>query len=250
MSSISLNVLPKRIAQFLAVTVVWLILMSFLVSVMNIGVATGDNITAKEKAANNVVRIFTDFFFVNKEGNLPSWYSGTALLFTSAIIMVIALLKRQANDGYKWHWFILSLIFFYLAVDESAQIHEAINQSLRVFGDSSGFLHFLWIIPAGILTVIFALAYLRFLFHLPPRQRVLFIIAGVMYVTGALVLESVAGYIIEQLNRPGSFLEIVSIHLEELLEMLGIVVFIYALLTYLHTITNGAFQINVTTKDE
>ena len=42
------------------------------------------------------------------------------------------------------------------------------------------------------LALIFTLLYLRFLFHLPPRIRNLFILAGVCYVGGAVIVEAIS----------------------------------------------------------
>lgn len=84
-------------------------------------------------------------------------------------------------------------------------------------------------------------AYLRFFFHLPTRQRLLFFVAGALYVGGALILEMLSAFYVDlyggQNNMTG--LQIVAIHAittaEETFEMLGVIVLIYALLTYLRS---------------
>ncbi len=83
--------------------------------------------------------------------------------------------------------------------------------------------------------VIFALAYLKFLLNLPPRIRDLFIIAGLTYVSGALLIEAISA---DQwyLNDGTSLLYSSIGSLEELCEMLGGVVFIYALLLHIEQV--------------
>jgi hypothetical protein len=78
------------------------------------------------------------------------------------------------------------------------------------------------------------LAYFRFVFHLSKKNRFLFIVAGGLYVGGALGLELVNGLYTETYGNDNlihSFL----INIEEILEMLGILVFIYGLLSILST---------------
>src|SRR2546430_2508277 len=41
-----------------------------------------------------------------------------------------------------------------------------------------GLLYYAWVIPGAVCTVIFAMAYVRFLMHLPPKTRWLFTMAG------------------------------------------------------------------------
>lgn len=83
-----------------------------------------------------------------------------------------------------------------------------------------------------ILAVIFALAYLKFLAHLPTKTRNLFILAGALYIGGALGLEIMAGHQ-ESLDTYNELLYKLFTTLEELWEKLGVLVFIYALLTYM-----------------
>ena len=82
----------------------------------------------------------------------------------------------------------------------------------------------------GILTLAFGLLFLRFLRQLPPRIGKLFVLAGTLYVTGALGMEIVGGFIVrDPHNLTRVFVNLV----EEVLEMAGVVVLIRALLLYL-----------------
>ena len=76
------------------------------------------------------------------------------------------------------------------------------------------------------------LAYLKFVWALPKRTRLHFIMAGVIFLTGALGIEMLGA---READIYGYYTVIYSFlySLEEMLEMLGIVLFIYALLSYL-----------------
>jgi hypothetical protein len=60
----------------------------------------------------------------------------------------------------------------------------------------------------------------------------LFLLAGAIYVSGALGMESIGAYIGDVISFNTKAYWLVSIF-EELLEMFGVVVFIYSLLSYI-----------------
>ena len=77
------------------------------------------------------------------------------------------------------------------------------------------------------------LAYLPFVWKLPARTKWLFILAGMIYLNGALGLEMVGGYLMKIYGKDSSQYVIETIA-EESLEMLGILIFINALMGYLN----------------
>ena len=206
---LKLSISPKRVAQALLLIIIALVLAS------TIGRLTGHE------------RIF----LLNAEANIPTWYSSTALLISAILLAFITWVKRETADPYWRHWFFLVLIFFYLAVDEAATIHESLNELQEILG-TSGFLRYAWIIPAGIGVIILTILYWRFLFSLPVRTRTLCFIAGGLFIGGALGLEAVGGFLSERYAN-NSLPHILVTTTEETLEMLGVAVFIYALLDHL-----------------
>jgi len=172
------------------------------------------------------------FVDLGSEGNLPTWYSSAALLLASALLAVIALHKRRAGAPYERHWAVLALIFLGLSIDEAAQIHEMTIKQLRALVGGHGLLHFTWVIPGAAFTITTALAYMRFLKDLPPGTRLGFLAGGAMFVGGALGAEMIGGYLLETYGRHSVAYAVVKT-VEETLEMLGIVVFIHALTSYI-----------------
>jgi hypothetical protein len=79
--------------------------------------------------------------------------------------------------------------------------------------------------------VLLGLVYLKFLFRLPKKTMVNFIVAGVVYVGGALGVELIGGRYREMQGINFTYKMIATV--EESLEMLGVVMFIRALLLYL-----------------
>ena len=170
-------------------------------------------------------------FSVNQEQNIPTLYSSLALAFCSVLLFVIAQFKFQAKGRYINHWRFLSLTFIYLAIDELTEIHEAASNPLHDLG-INGFFHNAWLIPAAFVLLIFGLSFLSFLFHLPKRIRYLFVFAFCVYLSGAFVTELFTGYYAFLHGRENTGYVLFTT-VEETLEMLGIVAFIYALLIYI-----------------
>jgi len=148
------------------------------------------------------------------------------------MLFLIASIRKRAGDRYALHWRVLSIIFLYLSVDEAASIHELAIGPLRSALNTSGIFYFAWVIPAAALVLLFVLAYLRFLAHLPGKTRRLFLLAGIIYVSGALGMELVGGYQTDFYGRENMVYALIA-NTEEFFEMMGVVVFIYALLSYM-----------------
>lgn len=116
-----------------------------------------------------------ELFDVYGEGNVPTWYSSSALLLCSMLLAVISIGERQVSDrGYVLHWRGLAGIFLLLSLDETAQLHDKVDAALDRVYDFGGFLTYAWVIPAAALLFILMLTYLGFLAHLPARIRCFF----------------------------------------------------------------------------
>jgi hypothetical protein len=165
-------------------------------------------------------------------------------LFCSILLAVIAAAAKNAGERGYLYWAGLSAIFLYLSADEGAEIHERFlplgRLMLNTIGLSpTGALARAWVVPAVLVTLIFVLVYLRFLFGLQSRTRRLFFAAGIIFLGGAVGVEMLTGL---YLNTYGgaqsvallqSAIRIMLPHMEELLEMLGVVLLAYALMSYI-----------------
>ncbi|MGB3266659.1 MAG: hypothetical protein WBA89_22175 [Microcoleus sp.] len=219
---------PGTITQFLLRVVTCLVVISFL-SQMAAYLLPGVS------PDNYLVRAFG----VDSERNIPTAYSALALLFCSFLLGTIAYVKNLDSCRYKNYWKVLSFIFVYLAADEAGQLHEKLILPMRTMLNATGILYFTWVVPIGILVVIFLLSYTKFLFHLPVPTRKLFVAATALYIGGALGMELVGAYRSSTAGEDNILYQII-VTIEESLEMLGIVVFIHALTSYIKTSLGGA----------
>ncbi|MEL6776996.1 MAG: hypothetical protein AAFO06_07045 [Cyanobacteria bacterium J06597_16] len=184
-------------------------------------------------------------FYLGTDASLPTWYASLALLFSALLLSLIATKKR--NQPYAAHWQWLAIIFYGLSIDEVAVIHERVGdafastslddtltQLLAFTRLPEGFFHYSWVLLAIPVMSIFFLSYLRFVLRLPQQTKVLFILAAFIFLTGAMGLETFAGYQ-SYLSGNKTWAYILLTHVEEFLEKVGIIIFIHALLQYIST---------------
>ena len=183
--------------------------------------------------SNNGSEIIPHYFNFDRESNFPTLYSALTLGFCSYLLYIIAAVKkfRQADARY---WKALSFIFLYIAVDEACTIHELLIPILQGAFNTKGIFYFAWVIPALFLLLIFLFIFRQFIQNLPTKTRLMFILAGSVYVGGAIGMEMIGGYIADTYGF-NTFAYGMAARIEELLDMLGILIFINQLLIYLQS---------------
>ncbi len=179
------------------------------------------------------------FFSLSYEENLPTWFSSGLLLACALVLASIAVAKREARAPYVGHWWGLAAAFLYISLDEIVQLHEHAS----AWFDVGGVLYFSWVIPGAIVVALFALSYWGFLAHLPRSVRHRFVLAGAIYVGGALGLELPLGYWTERAGNDNLTYGMIDL-VEESLEMIGASLFLYSLLQYLAA-PSGVVRISV-----
>lgn len=166
----------------------------------------------------------------DSETSLATFYSSLLLLLAAALLYFIYYYTKGSTNK-NISWLLLSIIFLYLSIDESVAIHEKFMLLIREEYNLSGFLYFSWVIPYGILLIIFSIYLIPFLLKLESKTRNLFIISGVVFVFGALGIELFEGKHFEIHGKDMVFEILYTI--EESFEILGVSLFIYALLRYI-----------------
>ena len=126
------------------------------------------------------------------------------------------------------------VLFVFLSVDEFVSIHETLSSNMYHMLNASGLLFYTWVVLYFVAIVILGLVYLRFMINLPTKTRNLFIFALLLFVSGALGVEMLEGRYVEMYGRT-PFFHLFLITLEEILEMVGLVVFIYGLGSYINS---------------
>jgi hypothetical protein len=219
-----INVSPNKVARSLAILVL---------GIGVVGTAAEFLRQATESWSHRGLAQLAGKFELDAELSFPAWYSSVAILACSGLLAVIALAERRARSRYAAHWLGLAVIFLLMSIDELAAVHEMFIVPMRRHFGASGLFHYGWVVPALFFVACFGIAYVRFVFlHLDARARLRFIAAGLIYVGAALGLELVEGPVDVYFGLQ-SVPARAAVAVEETLEMLGIVVFLFALLSYI-----------------
>ena len=168
-----------------------------------------------------------DVVNMDRELNLPTLFS-TLLLLTCAFLLR-RLSTIQSNDNAA-DWTLLSRIFVFLALDEALQIHE-----ILIFPGLRHQIHpalaSTWVIPYGLIALGLLWRLRQFLTALPAKTCTSFLKAGSIYLTGAIGMEMVGSFAVRSgLIRLHSFWYGAITGLEETLELVGLILFLYALM--------------------
>lgn len=172
-------------------------------------------------------------FNVDREQNVPTYFTVLLMLLAALLLGVIAVLQRKQRAPHVSKWAILSFGFVLMAYDEAFQVHETLNRPIRaLMGDGNlGLFFFAWVIPGLAVVVILGLFFVRFLRYLPATTRRAFLMAATLYLGGAIGAELIGGRHVE-LHGLGNWTYRIIATIEETLEVAGLVVFIRALLKY------------------
>lgn len=216
---------PKRVAQVLTA-------IAFLLALASITGQIFRYFLGRERLLGLV-----SLFNMNYENNIPTVYSALLLLLSSTLLVLIALGKQQIRNRFTTHWWTLAILFLYLSFDELFEIHESINSSLgkelQLWQAGS------WDILNPILISVIVLAYTKFFLHLPPKIQRLFLASGSLFVLGAVGIELLSKWYFSNIYNQVLFMAEVVTTVEELLEMVGIIIFIHTTLIYIGSYLGG-----------
>ena len=175
---------------------------------------------------------FIRLFDLNQEANVPTWFSSVLLAMCALLLALIAVAKRTSSDRWFLHWAALGVIFALMSLDEIASVHERFMEPLKSAFELGGLLTNAWVLLAFVFLPVLLLIYFRFLLMLPRRSLGLFLLSAAVYLGGVVGVEMFSGamkstYGFDSLNFA------LMTTLEEALEMIGLALFIHALLDYM-----------------
>ena len=139
-----------------------------------------------------VPRLIIKLLDFNLEANLPTYFSSLILLMNGILLALIGARYKNLKEKY-WHWLGLAAIFVFLSLDEMIQIHEQLRAPMEALLNTTGIFYFAWFIPYILITLIIGVAYFKFMMRLPKRILKFFIIAAVLFISGAVVMEAISG---------------------------------------------------------
>lgn len=179
-----------------------------------------------------------DTFYVDKENNVPTWFSSIQILFAAALTALVAVHAYSRGDAFRRHWAVLAVILVFLSLDEVASLHERTMGPLqRLLGHvPHGAFAPTWLILGIAFVAVVGFSFLRFFLALRRAEQVHLSAAAVIFLSGAIGGEMAAGILFlpegldSFLNFEETFGYVILTQTEELLEMTGILVFVDFLL--------------------
>lgn len=181
-------------------------------------------------------------FHFNLENNLPTLFSGIQLWIGSLLALSIAFHTRATNSGQHRHWFAIAAILAYIGIDDVASIHEHVDLLMMARMETTGLIHWPWVIPYAILAFLIIIFFIPFFLKLPNMTKLLFATAAAMFLCGAIGCEMLGASHAEN-NGEGTLHYAILSTIEESLEMLAVMTAIAGLLHYM---TNYTSNLSVT----
>ncbi len=171
-------------------------------------------------------------FDLNGEGNLAAWYESFLLLCCAFILLALASHFRSQAAPLAHRWVALAAFFGFLAVDETAQLHDMFTGPLRRGLEIDfGIFYFAWLLPAVGFLAAAAWYFAPVAFTLPGVVYRRLVGALAVYFGGSIVVEMVSGFVVESGRQSTPYLLVLTI--EELCEISGVLLAVGAVLTLL-----------------
>lgn len=171
-------------------------------------------------------------FDLDLEQTIPAFFSACQHL-TAAILLYSIGRADSYQARLAPYWFGLAAAFLFLAMDEAVGVHELLERPTQELLEWLNVSHppFAWVITATIGLAVAAPFVLGFLRALDAQTRWRVLVAGAVFLAGAVVVEVPEGY--QWASHRDGFVHRALIAIEEGCEMAGMTLFIDALLRHL-----------------
>lgn len=167
------------------------------------------------------------------DSTIPTWFSSFILLLSAALFVVIDTVDPDAPRPGPRHWRWLAIVFLVLSIDEVATLHETAGRAVDL--RTTGYLFYSWVLLGAAAVLVFSGVFFRFFLKLERTLQVRLAVAAIVYVGGALGVEMINA---QQEFAAGTenWQYQLGTALEELLEMVGILILIDALVLHLRNL--------------
>jgi hypothetical protein len=169
-------------------------------------------------------------FNLDEENNLPTFFSCALLAIAAGLLFLIARRAREDGDRMTNYWRAFGVLFAFMSFDEFCGFHERFGVFLvaSFHAPQSGATRFPWVVAGLPFVAAVGAVSAPFLRALPRRTRNAMLVAGLVYVGGALGMELADGWYFDHYGEDTTYALLVGV--EETLEMTGVILFIRCLL--------------------
>ena len=159
--------------------------------------------------------IYRDRFDLNREANLPTWFSSMLLFSVSVCAILIYLLRKNSDHDHgrrELFWILFAMAFCLFSMDETARFHETIgtNEKYKWLG---------YYTPFAILFLIANIIYFRTSKYVDNATKYCIIGGLCIFMLGGMGVE----FIFHHYRPMPLLLENIEYTFEEGLELLGVI---------------------------
>lgn len=167
-------------------------------------------------------------FDVGREYNIPTWYS--SMLW--ALLGLLALFIGSQARRFRASWAFLGIVGLAASIDEYQELHERLDGIGFVLREYLPFyVPFPWLVVGVPLALLVGLLLLRLVLSLPRRTTIGIIAAGALFLSGAVGMELLSGYVLASQEWAVNSRYVLVTLIEETLEMLAIGLAVASLLS-------------------
>lgn len=167
---------------------------------------------------------------VGKDIALPTWFAVSLW----ALLGLLAWTHGKLDNRWRSSWMILALVAWTASVDEFLMLHERLSKPASLIQDALGFDlgPARWILVGGVVAMAVATVLVRLILSLPSIALRDVVLGAGAFLMGAIGFE-LAGILAVNLTGSYGWLYMLTMHVEEGLEFIGVVLAIRGLLCIL-----------------
>jgi hypothetical protein len=168
--------------------------------------------------------------YLDEKNSISTYFLTSLFTLSSVLLVLIWMITKKKDDPFANYWFALAIVFLVFSIDKMIILRERINIIFWNYATNLIWSSIKWIITGLLIVVV--IIFIRFLLHLPIEDRLVILLAAVLFIGGSVVIDYLTG-IFFNLHGEFSIAYSVLTTLEVALEMIGSIVFIFALLNYM-----------------
>ncbi|MGZ8427361.1 MAG: hypothetical protein ACXWYD_20650 [Candidatus Binatia bacterium] len=187
---------------------------------------------------------FAHLFRMDFENNVPTIFSGFALL-TNALFSLIIFFQFKIKTYVVYGWLYISIILLFLCLDEVMQIHELFTMVGRsLMGWELESRRSAWFIVYAPLPFLTVLLLWKWFWLLPKATQIGLVVSGLMFLISSVGIEIIQGFGSKgltsyEVNRKVWFQA--SVVVEETMEMLAVALALRTILLFMSKEFGGLF---------
>ncbi len=171
---------------------------------------------------HNVLYSLFQLLDLNHEANIPTWYSTVLLLACACVARLVgAATKGEHAQGWKG----IALVMALFSLDETAGLHERFVLPPDFIGPFGPVRNITWVFVGAVVAGALVGLFMRTVLACPPPIRRAVLVAGGIYLGGALGMEALGG-LWALSHGEGNWMHAVLEILEEGGELLGATLFL------------------------